>query len=228
MLNLLIIEDDPAISRVLDLELTHEGYNTTLANDGKIGLLLTEENKYDLILLDLMLPNLNGKELCRRVRSGNGNSKNTPIIMLTARDSTMDIVSGLDQGANEYMVKPFEIEELLARIRVQLRSNDKSSNIPEILVFKDLTLDSTKRQFWKGDKEVVLTKTEFDLIEYLLKNESIVISKEKLLKNVWHMSYWDNTNLVEVYIGYLRNKIENDSKLKYIKTVRGVGYVIRD
>ncbi len=227
MQTILIVEDDPAIGRVMELELKHEGYNTLLASDGRKGLKLAEESNCDLIILDLMLPQLNGLELCRRLRSGSSPGKSCPVIMLTARDTVMDKVAGLDQGADDYMVKPFEIEELLARIRVQIRHKALESIDEEYIIFENLKLNKLTRQFWKNDIEIELTKTEFDLMQYFMINQSIVLSKDILLEKVWRMTYWEDTNLVEVYIRYLRNKIETEDGKKYIKTIRGVGYVLR-
>ena len=221
--SILIIEDEEKIARFVELELGYEGYNVTKAFDGRTGLELAETGRFDLILLDVMLPKLNGTEVLRRIRRTSA----VPIIMLTARDSVMDKVSGLDSGANDYITKPFAIEELLARIRNALRNTAPLSST-EVLSASGLELDADRRTVTMRSKPVDLTKREFDLLHFLLKNKGIVLSRESLLENVWGFDFAGDTNAVDVYIRFLRGKIDEVFNLKFIHTVRGVGYVIKD
>lgn len=219
---ILIIEDEEKIARFVELELGYEGYTTTKAFDGRTGLELAETGEFNLILLDVMLPQLSGMEVLRRIRR----TSTVPIIMLTARDSVIDKVSGLDSGANDYITKPFAIEELLARIRTALRKT-----APEdagILSASGLLLDTGRRTVTVMDKPIDLTKREFDLLHFLLKNKGMVISREALLENVWGFDFTGETNAVDVYIRFLRGKIDEVFNLKLIHTIRGVGYVIKD
>lgn len=225
---ILIIEDEEKLARFIELELAYEGYLVEKATDGRTGLALAQEKEFDLIALDIMLPGLNGLEVLRRIRQ----TSNIPIILLTARDSTMDKVSGLDGGANDYITKPFAIEELLARIRVVLRNNPNKNEISNghknILVSNSLELNLESREVWVDGQAIDLTKKEFDLLAYLLKNKGIVVSRDTLLDRVWGYDYLGETNAVDVYIRYLRAKIEEPYDKKFIQTIRGVGYVIRD
>jgi DNA-binding response OmpR family regulator len=227
---ILIIEDEKKIARFLELELQYEGYEVDIANEGRAGLELAMKDEVDLIVLDLMLPGLSGIEICRRLR----NTSDVPIIMLTAKDDVSDKVTGLDVGADDYMTKPFAIEELLARIRVLLKRkirNDSSEEIKEnkdILTQEKLKLYKDNYRVEYGDDEIVLTKKEFELLEYLMINKNIVLSREKILENVWGYDYFGETNLIDVYIRYIRGKIDQKYGVDLIKTVRGVGYIIRD
>lgn len=220
---ILIIEDEEKFARFVEMELTYEGYEVTKAFDGRTGLILAESGEHDLVLLDIMLPGLNGMEVLRRLRR----SSSVPVIMLTARDSVIDKVSGLDSGADDYITKPFAIEELLARIRTVLR---KAPTAPgsQTLTVGDLCLDVGRRQVTVRDTPVELTKREFDLLHYLLENKDIVLSRETLLENVWGFDFEGETNAVDVYVRFLRAKIDEVFDLKLISTIRGVGYVIRD
>lgn len=228
MSKVLIVEDEENLAKFVGLELKHEGYEAETVNDGRSGLDLALENDYDVILLDLMLPELNGLEVARRLRE----VKKTPIIMMTARDSVIDCVSGLDYGADDYLVKPFAIEELLARIRSLLRritieteTNDKHRSI---INFKDLRIEKENRIARRDDQIINLTKREYDLLLTLVENINVVQSREQLLKEVWGFDSEVETNVVDVYIRYLRNKIDDpESKASYIQTVRGTGYVMR-
>ncbi|HHX02417.1 MAG TPA: response regulator transcription factor [Firmicutes bacterium] len=220
---ILVVEDEEKFARFIEMELTHEGYEVTKAFDGRTGLDLAESGQFDLILLDIMLPGLNGMEVLRRLRR----SSSVPVIMLTARDSVIDKVSGLDSGADDYITKPFAIEELLARIRTALRKTNSVGEV-RILTAGDLRLDVGRRQVIYGDTPVELTKREFDLLQYLLENKGLVISRETLLDRVWGYDYAGETNVVDVYIRFLRSKIDERFGTKLIATVRGVGYVIRD
>lgn len=220
MYKVLIVEDEENIASFINMELSHEGYKTEMCNDGKEGLEKALEKDYDMIILDLMLPTINGLEVCSRLRK----SKNTPIIMLTARDNVMDKVSGLQMGADDYIVKPFAIEELLARIETILRRVNLSQNRASNLKFKDITIDIEARTVKCGDEVVNLTTTEYELLLQLIRHENKVLTRDYLLEHVWGYDYDAETNVVDVYIRHLRSKLKNDD---YIHTVRGVGYVLR-
>jgi|SRR5690554_41226 len=220
---ILIIEDEVKFARFVELELTYEGYSVTKAYDGRIGLELAEKEQFDLILLDVMLPGLNGLEVLRRIRR----FSEVPIIMLTARDSVMDKVSGLDLGADDYITKPFAIEELLARIRAALRKQSRGPD-GNVLTAGLLRLDPARRQVTYDGTPIDLTKREFDVLQYLLENKGIVVSRDALLENVWGFDFDGQTNAVDVYIRFLRSKIDEVFDIHLISTVRGVGYVIRD
>ena len=221
--NILIIEDEEKIARFVQLELSHEGYGVGICYDGRSGLEEAESGRYDCILLDIMLPELNGLEVLRRLRK----TSDVPVIMLTARDAVMDKVSGLDMGADDYVTKPFAIEELLARIRLVMRKSSKASESDE-LSFGLLKLSDRKHEVRYGDDEIELTGKEFALLEMLLKNRNIVLSRESLLEKVWGYDYVGETNIVDVYVRYLRTKIDEVYDVKIIQTVRGIGYVIKD
>jgi len=223
MKHVLVIEDELNLARFIELELKHEGYAVTLSADGEDGLDKALNQDYDCILLDLMLPALNGLEVCRRIRK----SKNTPIIMITAKGETYDKVVGLDYGADDYIVKPFEIEELLARIRVMLRRGDTSENQSKILSLHGISIDISAYRVTIDDMELELTKTEYELLYLLCKNAGIVLKREQILEHVWGYDSEVETNVVDVYIRYLRNKLKPFNKHKVIETVRGVGYVVR-
>ena len=225
---ILIVEDEEKLARFIELELTYEGYSVEKASDGRAGLMLAQEKEFDLIALDIMLPGLNGLEVLRRIRQ----TSEVPVILLTARDSTMDKVSGLDGGANDYITKPFAIEELLARIRAVLRNTSVKSKAVKTeenkLTSNELKVSLDSREVWVENQPVDLTKKEFDLLAFLLKNKGIVVSRETLLDRIWGYDYAGETNAVDVYIRYLRAKIEEPFGKKYIQTIRGVGYVVRD
>ncbi|MDR2421205.1 MAG: response regulator transcription factor [Oscillospiraceae bacterium] len=221
--HILLVEDETKLARVLELELGYEGYEVTKAADGREGLTLALAGSFDLILLDIMLPLLSGIEVLRRLRK----SSSVPVIMLTARDSVTDKVSGLDYGADDYVTKPFEIEELLARIRVALR-HGQSGTENEVLECGALKMDMPRREVTVNGTAVGLTKREFDLLGYLLKNKGIVVTREQLLEHVWDIGFDGGTNTVDVYIRFLRGKIDDAFGIKLISTVRGVGYVIKD
>ncbi len=220
---ILIIEDEEKIARFMELELIHEGYEVVVENDGHTGLNRLKKEKFHLLLLDIMLPGIDGVEVCKRLRE----FSDIPVIMVTARDGISDKVEGLDKGADDYITKPFAIEELLARIRAQLRRS-KSEEESNIIRIADLELDPDKYQVRRSGQAIELTKKEYDLLYYLLENRGIVVSREKLLNNVWGYNYTGETNIVDVYIRYLRSKIDEPFTPKLIHTVRGVGYVLRD
>ena len=222
--NILIIEDEAKIARFVELELSHEGYVCDKAEDGRKGLEMAESGAYDLVLLDIMLPELNGLEVLRRLRK----TSDVPVIVLTARDAVMDKVSGLDMGADDYVTKPFAIEELLARIRLALRRGGASKTKEDLLVCGPLSLSVPRHEVrWDGS-EIDLTSREFSLLQTLLENKNVVLSRDSLLEKVWGYDYMGETNVVDVYVRYLRNKIDNVYGQNLIQTVRGVGYVIRD
>lgn len=225
MARILIIEDEKNLSRFIELELQYEGYETMVSFDGRSGLNQALSKEWDAILLDLMLPGLNGLEVCRRLRQVN---KTVPIIMITARDNVLDRVSGLDSGADDYLVKPFAIEELLARLRSLLRRVDAiASKELTTLTFKDLSVELESCVVKKGDQIIALTKREFDLLVIFMKNINIVLTREVLLNKVWGYNTGVETNVVDVYVRYLRNKIDNQNEASYIQTIRGTGYVMR-
>lgn len=224
MCKVLIIEDEKNLARFIELELQYEGFEVAASYDGREGLDLALKEDWDIILLDLMLPGLSGMEVCRRIRA----AKETPIIMLTARDSVMDKVSGLDSGADDYMSKPFAIEELLARIRALFRRMEgKKEEAHNILSFRELKVDLDARTVTRTEEQIELTKREFDLLVVFMTNINRVLTRELLLDKVWELGSYAETNVVDVYVRYLRNKIDKPSEESYIQTVRGTGYVMR-
>lgn len=222
MERILIIEDEEKIARFVELELTHEGYQIEKAMDGRDGLEKIKTRPFDLILLDVMLPTINGVEVLRRIRL----TSDVPVILLTARDSVVDKVMGLDAGADDYVTKPFAIEELLARIRTTLRKRRTTRST--VLTFQDCTLDITRRTCLIQGTSVELTKKEFDLLQILLENKNHVLSREILLEKIWGYEFDGTTNAIDVYIRHLRMKIEEPFGLRIITAIRGIGYVIKD
>ena len=220
----ILIEDEVKLARFVELELRYEGYDVTVCHDGREGLQMVTDGNYDMILLDLMLPGLTGIEICRRVRK----FSNVPIIMLTAKDETMDKVAGLDSGADDYLTKPFAIEELLARMRVAVNLAHAGGAKKVILEVQGLEIDTDKRMVTVNGTVVDLTKKEYELLLYLVQNKNIVLSREQILNEVWGYSYIGETNVVDVYIRYLRSKIDEAFGIKYIHTIRGVGYYVKD
>lgn len=226
---ILIVEDEEKIARVLELELSYEGYEVEKALDGLEGFKQFQEQSWDVILLDVMLPGISGIELLRRIRA---NDSQTVVILLTAKSSVEDKVSGLDLGANDYVTKPFQIEELLARIRAALRLNTKPNISDDSqqswLNIADLKLSEITHEVIRKENKIDLTPREFDLLAYLLKHPRQVLSREQLLNGVWGYDYYGDTNIVDVYVRYLRNKIDKPFGSALIHTVRGVGYVLKD
>jgi len=220
---ILVVEDDAALSRFLELELTHEGYSVHIAGDGQTGLRDALSEAWDAVLLDVMLPGLSGLEVCRRLRA----VSKVPVIMLTARDAVPDRVSGLDAGADDYLVKPFAIEELLARLRACLRRMD-APVARGALVVSDLWLDPARRTVTRAGRPLELTKTEFDLLAHLMRHQGIVLTRDALLREVWGYDYLGGSNIVDVYIGYVRAKADAPFGRRLIHTVRGVGYVLKE
>ena len=226
MARILIVEDEEKMARFVELELMHEGYETGKASDGRSGLEMALSGEYDLMVLDVMLPGLNGLEVLRRLRL----SSSLPVILLTARDAVMDKVSGLEMGADDYMTKPFAIEELLARIRLALRKagQTREKAAARELSCREVTLNVDSREVSVKGTPVELTSREFDLLKTFLENKNIVLSRDSLIEKVWGFSYFGETNVVDVYVRYLRQKIDEPFGIDLIHTVRGVGYVVKD
>ena len=224
MTKILLVEDEEKLARFVELELTHEGYQVDKAFDGRTGLEMAEGGGYDLLLLDIMLPQLNGLEVLRRLRR----ASQVPVIMLTARDAVMDKVTGLDMGADDYITKPFSIEELLARIRAALRKQSAQKREDGPLTCGDLAVDVSRHRVTRGGKEIELTGREFALLQYFMENKTLVLTRDQLLEKVWGYGYLGETNVVDVYVRYLRGKIDEGFENKLLQTVRGVGYVLRD
>ena len=230
MSKILIIEDEEKIARFVELELSHEGYETDKATNGREGLEKIESGGYDLVILDIMLPELNGIEVLRRARR----TTDVPVILLTARDSVTDKVSGLDMGANDYITKPFPIEELLARIRAILRSSEKAAEkAPEpaekeedgsILSCSGVEMNTDSHEVTYNGQPVELTNREFILLRTLMENKNVAMTREKLLCDAWGYDYYGETNIIDVYVRYIRHKTSDD----VIKTIRGVGYIVSD
>ena len=220
---ILLMEDDPKLARFLQLELSSEGYEVLLAYDGLTGLTIAREETPDLILLDWMMPGLTGVEVCRRLRA---TGCKIPIVLLTAKDDVTDRVAGLDAGADDYVVKPFSIEELLARVRAHLRRNSEEEG--DRLIFADLSLDKRTREVVRAGRSIELTAKEFDLLEYLLTHPKQVFTREQILEQVWGYDFMGDSNIIEVYVRYLRLKLEKDGNDRLIHTIRGVGYTLRE
>jgi len=221
---ILVVEDERKIARFIELELKHEGYEVIITRDGREGMEQYEVQSADLIILDLMLPKMSGIEVCRRIRT---KDTETPIIMLTAKDDVSDKVMGLDMGANDYMTKPFEIEELLARVRGLLkRQYQQEKQLQSLLVHGDLKIKELKREVTYKDEVIELTKKEYDLLVYLLENKNIALSREQILERVWGYDYYGDTNVIDVYVRYIRAKIDQKYNVKIIATVRGIGYIV--
>ena len=221
MKKILIVEDESSISDFVKLELEYEGYQVSIKEDGREGLKEALENDYDLIILDIMLPSMNGFEICRRLKR----EKNTPVIMLSAKDSVTDKVNGLQIGADDYIPKPFAIEELLARINAIFRRVDSLDNY--IVKFKDLVINRNSRTVSRNDKEINLTNKEYELLMILIDNKDKVVTRDELLEKIWGYEYEPETNVTDVYVRYLRSKLNNENKEEYIQTIRSVGYIMR-
>ena len=224
-MSVLVVDDEPAVRQALQRALSFEGYEVRLASDGHAALDALLHDPADAILLDVSMPGLDGLEVCRRLRAA---GDRTPVLMLTARHATADRVAGLDAGADDYLVKPFALEELLARLRALLRRASPPGANDEVLRFADLSLDPTTRVVRRGDRVIELTRTEFNLLELLLRNHGQVLTRELIFDRVWGYDFGANSNSLEVYIGYLRRKTEAEGEARLIHTVRGVGYVLRE
>jgi DNA-binding response OmpR family regulator len=221
-MHILLVEDEVPLARFIELELKAEGYQISVAHDGIAGLTLARESTPDLAILDWMLPGLTGLELCRRLRA---TGSKIPVILLTAKDEVSDRVAGLDAGADDYVVKPFSIEELLARIRAHLRRTNEPNS--DLLQFEDLSLNRGTREVSRGQRLIELTAKEFDLLEYLLNHPRQVLTRDQILEKVWGYDFMGDSNIIEVYIRYLRLKLEENSEKRLIHTIRGVGYTLR-
>lgn len=221
---ILIVEDEKSIARVLELELKFEGYEIGVAYTGSEGLIQFREQDWDLVLLDLMLPEIHGLDVLKRIRSADAA---IPVILLTAKNDVKDKVAGLDLGANDYVTKPFEIEELLARIRACLRLSNGNGNAA-LHRFHELEMNESTRDVKRNGRMIELTPREFDLLLYLIKNPQQVLSREQVLNAVWGYDYYGDTNVIDVYIRYLRRKVDAGESSTYIQTVRGVGYVMKE
>ena len=219
--NILIIEDEENIARFIELELKYENYDVTISTDGRLGLEEVKNNNYDLIILDIMLPKINGLEVCKKIRE----FSEIPIIMVTAKSDVSDIVMGLDFGADDYLTKPFNMEELIARIRRLLKK--KANEYNKVFVLGNLELNNGNREVKRNDILINLSKTEFELLKYLMINVNLVLSREQILNNVWGYNNFTGDNVVDVYIKYLRDKIDIDSEEPTIITVRGIGYMLK-
>ncbi len=219
---ILIIEDDEAIVKVLRRGLTFDGYQVDAAFDGEAGLLLARDYHPDLVILDWMLPGMDGLEVCQRIRT----LISVPVLMLTARDAVQDRISGLDAGADDYMVKPFDLDELLARVRALLRRTQQER--APVLSFSDLTLDTSTRQAMRKGRTISLTAKEYDLLELFMRHPRQVLTRELIFDRVWGYDFGGESNVLDVYIRYLRQKLENEGDGRLLHTVRGVGYVLRE
>jgi DNA-binding response OmpR family regulator len=226
--SILVIDDEAKISRLLELELTHEGYHVEIAETGREGLEKALGQGWNLIILDIMLPELNGVEVLRRLRKVDAF---TPVILVTARNTTSEKVAGLDQGANDYITKPFEIEELLARIRANIRLRGNMPypvQDPSLIQIDNLVINKNTRDVVREGQKIELTPKEFDLLVFLTENKNNVLNREQIINNVWGFDFVGDTNVVDVYILYVRKKIDFGFKNKLIKTIRGIGYCIKE
>ena len=221
MKSILIVEDEVNISDFIKLELEYEGYNVCVKSDGREGLQEALRVHYDLIILDIMLPSMNGFEICRRLKK----EKSTPVIMLSAKDSVIDKVNGLQIGADDYVAKPFAIEELLARIEVVMRRQDNFNSY--LVKFKDILIDRNSRTVKKNNEEISLTNKEYELLMLLIDNKDKVVTRDEILQKIWGYDFDPETNVTDVYIRYLRTKLNLSNKEEYIQTVRSVGYIMR-
>jgi two-component system response regulator MprA len=219
---ILIIDDDEAILTFLRRGLAYDGYQVDTATDGQSGLLIAWDNPPDLVVLDWMMPGLDGLEVCRRLRQ----RSKAPILMLTAKETVNDRVQGLDAGADDYLVKPFNLDELLARIRALLRRT--RPNRPEVYEFHDLILDTGSRQAKRGDRVIPLTGKEYELLEFFMRHTKQVLTREMIYEEVWGYDFGGDSNIIEVYIRYLRQKLELEGEDRLLHTIRGMGYVLRE
>jgi len=224
-MNLLLVEDEPSVVSVISRGLTDEGFTVSIAPDGLIGKQMAIENQFDLIILDIMLPGINGLELCKIIKE---QKPNTPIIMLTALGTTENVVNGLDNGADDYLIKPFKFAELFARIRMLLRRYHGVVSQDQIISIADLQLNLSAKTVKRNQQEIILTATEYRLIEYMAKNKAKILSRIDILENVWDIDFNLGTNVVDVYVNYLRKKIDKNSVQKLIHTVVGLGYILKE
>jgi len=220
----LVVEDEPKITRFLRQGLTYEGYEVDAAYDGEEALAKLRQSEPDIVILDIMLPNIDGLEVCRRLRT----FSKVPVIMLTAREAVSDRVAGLDSGADDYLVKPFALDELLARIRALLRRQKALQDHDQVFTFADLKVNSATRQVWRANREIQLTAKEYDLLELFMRHPQQVLTRDQIYEQIWGYDFGGESNIIEVYIRYLRAKLEANGEPRLIQTVRGVGYSLRE
>ena len=223
-ISILVIDDDAKITALLKRTLVFNGYTVEVANDGKTGINILENSQFDLVILDIMMPGLNGWEVCRQIRE----YYDLPILMLTAKDEVEDRVKGLDTGADDYLVKPFAMTELLARIRALLRRGSKTSTQVVLYSFADLSMDTGTREVFRNNRQLSLTAKEFELLKLFMENPRLVLSKELIMDRIWGYDYQVESNVLEVYMVMLRNKLESCGEKRLIHTVRGAGYVLKE
>ncbi|MBC6109786.1 response regulator transcription factor [Pedobacter fastidiosus] len=224
-MNLLLVEDEPNVVSVISRGLTEEGFKVSIAPDGLIGEQMAKNNHFDLIIMDIMLPGLNGLELCKIIKN---EKPNTPIIMLTALGTTENVVNGLDNGADDYLIKPFKFAELFARIRTLIRRYSGVVSNDQIINIADLQINITAKSVQRNNNDIVLTATEYRLLEYMARNKSKILSRIDILENVWDIDFNLGTNVVDVYVNYLRKKVDKNSDQKLIHTAVGLGYVLKE
>ena len=224
-MGILLVEDEPNVVSVIKRGLTEYGFEVSVAGNGATGLQMALDNDFDLIILDVMLPVMDGIQVCKRIREQN---KTVPIIMLTALDSTENIVGGLDSGADDYLVKPFKIAELAARLRTLLRRRGGETQVNNNYVIADLTVDTDSKVVYRNSEQLKLTATEYRLLEYFIKNQKKVLSRIQILESVWDIDFNMGTNVVDVYVNYLRKKLEKNGGAKLIHTVFGMGYIMKE
>lgn len=224
-MNLLLVEDEPSVVSVISRGLTDEGFTVSIAPDGLIGKQMALENNFDLVILDIMLPGINGLELCKIIKE---QKPNTPIIMLTALGTTENVVNGLDNGADDYLIKPFKFAELFARIRTLLRRYSGIVNLDQIITIADLQINLSAKTVKRNQEDIILTATEYRLLEFMAKNKSKILSRIDILESVWDIDFNLGTNVVDVYVNYLRKKIDKKSEQKLIHTAVGLGYVLKE
>ena len=224
-MNLLIVEDELKTAKILKMGLEESGYTVDTASDGVAGVALAKANRYHAIVSDIVMPKLNGIELCRQIRT---HESNVPILLLTALDSKKDVIEGLDAGADDYLTKPFNFGELLARLRVLTKRQSPTTTEPSILYFADLSMNLLSKEVFRFDTAIELTVKEFNLLEYFVRRPRIVISRTELAKEIWNIDFNTGTNIVEVYINYLRNKVDKPFAQKLIHNIHGAGYVLKE
>ncbi len=218
----LVIDDDPAVTDLLKRGLSYEGFTVRVANSGKAGLDEAREHDPDIVILDVMMPEMDGLEVCRRLKQGS----DVAVLMLTAKDAVSDRVTGLETGADDYLIKPFAFEELVARVRALLRRHDTEK--PEIFTYADLSLDTGSRMASRAGRQIELSTTEYNLLHLLMRNREQVLTRDRIMESVWGYDFGGDSNVLEVYVRYLRSKLETDGEPRLIQTVRGAGYVLRE
>lgn len=222
-MRILVVEDEQSLNRIITKRLEKEGYSVDNCFDGEDALNYLAVGEFDAVILDIMIPKIDGYAVLKSIRA---RGLKVPVLFLTARDCIDDRVKGLDLGADDYLVKPFAFDELLARIRVMIRKN--AGNVTNIFNISDLSVDISTRRVWRGGDEIVLSTKEFDVLEYLIRNKDIVLSRDKIESHIWNFDYSGGSNIIDVYIRYLRRKIDDPYEKKLIHTIRGAGYVLRE